>query len=396
MEVVGGLQNEMEKELKQHGDLGLNDCVTDEEKNFLDLVEHVTWSEEEINKLNEPTSEQEILRILKNETNLDSAPGEDGLTARFMLILWEFESYRWLYVKFLNYTRFSSTFRNRNNIGIMVIKNKKSQSIEYDKKRKLTKINKDSNIGNGKVWTNRMREIVLPKILPINQFNCQKTVNIIDEIREIRDVNLDLLKEGKDGTILSIDFNNAFRSISLRWFNLVMKKFQVPASFLNWFWRMYENLGIIIVVNSCKSDILKVKRGFMEGHPASMAAFVTALIPLMIKIDNSIAGLKVHGQVHKCKLFADDLKVFLIHLNKVDLIEDFIGKFEHVSGVLLHRDSIREKCQALPFGKHKDYKDWNKWPWITVKGTIKVVNTELAVKNGFLELHKSFGYKWTI
>ena len=95
-------------------------------------------------------------------------------------------------------------------------------------------------------------KIILPKVLPLNQLNCQEEVNIIDEIWEIKTVNLDLLNRGreKNGTILSLDFNNAFRSISLRWLYLIMKKLNIPEPFREWFWKMYENLGIIIVINS--------------------------------------------------------------------------------------------------------------------------------------------------
>ena len=185
--------------------------------------------------------------------------------------------------------------------------------------------------------------------------------------------------------------------------------FSGPDSFLDWFWRMYKNLGIMKVVNSCKSDVLEVRRGFMEGHPASMAAFVTSLIPLMIRIDDKLTGLEVREKRHKCKLFADDLKVFLNDLNEINHVEDIICKFEHISGVALHRDPDREKCQALPFGQHQDYDGWSRWPWITVKNTIKVVgavfsnesdihklNTELAVKNIYFEVHKAYGFKGSI
>ena len=104
------------------------------------------------------------------------------------------------------------------NVGIMTVKNKKLQSIGYNKKRKLTKLNKDTNLGHGKVWSNRFKDIIISKVLPNTQFNCQKSINIIDEIMQIRDINMFLLgsKEQKDGTILSIDFKDAFRSISLR------------------------------------------------------------------------------------------------------------------------------------------------------------------------------------
>ena len=234
--VVEGIQNEMKKELRWYGEKDMDDLNSEEEEEFLRELEDVSWTEEETFQLNKPTTEEEVLNILKYETNLDSAPGEDGMTSRCILTFWKYSSFRWLYIKYLNFSRFSLNFENKNNVGVMVVKNKKSQSIDYDKKRKLMKINKDSNVGNGKVWSNRMKKIILPKILPRNQFNCQEDVNITDEIREIRDVNLYLQEGRKDGTILSIDFNNAFRSISLRWFNIVMKKFKVPEHFLRWFW----------------------------------------------------------------------------------------------------------------------------------------------------------------
>ena len=114
----------------------------------------------------------------------------------------------------------------------MTIKNKKVQSNLYEKKRKLTKVNKESNLGLGKVWTNRLKKYIIPKVLPKTQFNCQPDINIVDELRDIRDVNNYLLGEDVnnqvDGTILSIDFKDAFRSVSHRWFYLVMKKLGVP------------------------------------------------------------------------------------------------------------------------------------------------------------------------
>ena len=45
----------------------------------------------------------------------------------------------------------------------MTIKNKKQQSNLYEKKRKLPKVNKESNLGNGKVWTNRFKKLVYLK-----------------------------------------------------------------------------------------------------------------------------------------------------------------------------------------------------------------------------------------
>ena len=73
----------------------------------------------------------------------------------------------------------------------------------------------------------------------------------------------------------------------------------------------------------------------------------------------------------------------------------------------MHRDPSRDKCQALPFGRHREY---NEWPgWVSVKNKIKVVgaffsnnecidklNTENVSKAFYYALQKSFGVKGTI
>ena len=53
-----------------------------------------------------------------------------------------------------------------------------------------------------------------------------------------------------------------------------MKRIGLPESFVAWFWTLYNELTVEIRVNGCRSDRIKVERGFMEGHPPSMAAFV--------------------------------------------------------------------------------------------------------------------------
>ena len=412
-EVVKAIERKMQEELTVFSGPEGEEPATDEEKRFLDLIPETTWTEEEKKILTGPTTEEEIEGILNYEVDMDSSPGEDGITFRFIKSFWKFSSYKYLYLRFLNYTREIKEMGYENNIGVMVVKNKNVQSIEYDKKRKLTKINKDSNMGHGKVWTNRMKKIILPKILPKCQFNCQDDLNIVDEVREIRSVNQFLLGNEEfgqiNGTILSIDFNNAYRSTSLRWFNLVMRKFNIPTEFIEWFWTMYRKLGVMVVINRYKSDILQVKRGFMEGHPPSMAAFVVSIIPLMKALELVVSGITTpDDQVHKVKVFADDLKLFLSNLKEVKECYNVIEGFENIAGLKMHRDPARGKCQALPFGRHVEYDDWPEW--ISVRESIKVVgiiftnererfetlNTDLVVQNFYNALQKVLGMRGTI
>ena len=257
-----------------------------------------------------------------------------------------------------------------------------------------------------------IKEIILPRILLRNQFNCQSEVNIVDEIREIRTVNRHLLGDENtgqiNGTICSIDFRDAFRSVSLRWFNLVMQKLGFPESIRNWFWAMYKNLHIVIVINRCKSEKIKNERGFLEGHPPSMVGFVISLIPMMVALEEVMSGIITRdGKCHKIKLFADDLKGFFGEIQEIDKVYDVICKFEKISGVVMHRDPKREKCVAIPFGDHRKYQDWPEW--VTVKNQIKVVgaifsneknidklNSELVEKSFYCALQKSYGVLGTI
>ena len=408
--VVNAIEKKIAEEVNRHNNISVDAPATVEEEHFLAKLDKIELTNEEMQKLTGPVEEEEIEYILKTEVDLDSSPGEDGLTYRFIKKFWKWQEFRELYIGFLNYTREIKSMGVIDNIGIMTVKNKKGQSSEYNKKRKLTKLNKDTNLGHGKIWSNRFKDIIIPKILPCTQFNCQKNVNIIDEISQIRDVNRFLLgnKEQNDGTILSIDFKDAFRSISLRWFYLVMERIKVPVVFIDWFKMMYKDLFIYVVINRYRSEKIYVKHGFMEGHPPSMAAFVVSLIPLMNTLEEEITGIvTTDNRIHKIKLFADDLKLFVSKLDDIDKAESIIKKFENVSGLVMHRDPSRGKCQALPFGKHRSFTGWPSW--ITVKNEVKIVgamfsnrgeldklNGNLVSKCFFDFLHKSYGVKGTI
>ena len=124
-EVVKGIQKKMDEELKAFSGLEKEDEITEEERSFLELIPETYWTEEEKEYLIGPTKEEEIEEILNFEVDLDSSPGEDGITFRFIKMFWRFQSYRYMYLKFLNYTREIKEMGEEKNIGIMVVKKQK-------------------------------------------------------------------------------------------------------------------------------------------------------------------------------------------------------------------------------------------------------------------------------
>ena len=139
-----------------------------------------------------------------------------------------------------------------------------------------------------------------------------------------------------------------------------------------------------------------------------MAAFVVSLIPMMLVLGEKLKGLTTpDDKNHKYKMFADDLKLFLKDTEELNVAYDVICNFEIVSGLVMHRDVTRDKCQALCFGAHRVVENWPEL--ISVKNTVKLVgglfsniesfekiNSELVSKCFYDALHKAYGIRGTV
>ena len=376
IQILEGLEQKIKREVEDF-DLNMDDEVTEKELDFLREMDVLRMTEAEKENVIGSVSEKECEEIFKHQVNLDSSPGPDGCTYRlFYLLFRKVSVFKGIFVKMVNWTRKENSLGCLENLGVMKIINKKRFSEEYDGKRKLTVINKDISF-IGKIWTNRFRENVLTKILPKTQYNCQEDINVVDENRDIRDVVRHLRGDDddgneKDGTLVAIDFRDAFRSVLLRWFKLVLDFLEVPIQFRKWFWAMYEGLAIIIVVNGAKSAKIHIRRGFMEGHPPSMPAFVTAIIPLLVFLERNMKGITLsNGMTKKIFSFADDMKLMLREPEEIHKIFKIICKFQDVSGLSMHLDPKRGKCQALNFGSHRNYTDWP--AWLNIKEVVNIL-----------------------
>ena len=103
---------------------------------------------------------------MTHEVDLDSSPGEDGITYRLLRKLIEIPSFLKCLVKMLDHIRENKNMGYLENLGIMKLLNKKLPSENYIKKRKLTMVNKSENSLSGMIWTKRLKKIILPQVLP--------------------------------------------------------------------------------------------------------------------------------------------------------------------------------------------------------------------------------------
>ena len=409
-DISNGVHQVMTEELSSFGGPEDEDEVSEEEKYFLEFVEELTLSAEEIQELTKPIEGDEIETIF-DKVDPDSSPGEDGITYRMLKCFWQWESFQSLFLEFCNFVKDTGNFGHVKNLGVMVLKNKGGHSIDYNKKRKITKVNKDSNLGLGKVWVNRFMAVLSEKVIPKSQFLCRLDANIVDELRDLRNINLHLKGINGaelDGSLLSIDFKNAFRSLSWRWILLVMKKSGVPVQFVEWLKAMYDRLGITIVINGWQSDIILNRRGLMEGHSPSMQIYCWSSGPLLKALDSKLSGIKTWDlTIHRTKSLADDLKICIQDPREVTAVDNTIQRFEGVSGLILHRDVARKKCNVLSFGSHRGFTQWPLWVNRVTKtkiiggifssdGNIEHLNSIELQRNTLSKIYGSMGLRGTL
>ena len=113
-------------------------------------------------------------------------------------------------------------------------------------------------------------------------------------------------------------------------------------------------------------------RGFMEGHPPSMLCYCISTMPFILALNKSLIGINIrHERILKSRSFADDTKIFLTYPREIYKAVNVIEKFEFVSGVSMHRNKAKKKCNILTFGDHSKFQNWP--DYFNVTNKMKVI-----------------------
>ena len=187
-----------------------------------------------------------------------------------------------------------------------------------------------------------------------------------------------------------------------------MKHIGVPKDFIAFFWNLYKDLGIKISVNQIGSGIIYNKRGFAEGSAPSMAAYVISTISLLKALEEQLEGIRLpDNRLMKVFSFADDQKIALQNSDEIKKVQDMVIRFEKVSGLMLHRDVTRKKCNIISFGNHRNCNDWPDWvnqvqktkiigAYFVNEGNLEWENS-VYVKNKCLQkINENWGLKGTL
>ena len=236
----------------------------------------------------------------------------------------------------------------RNALVIVILKPGKSPT-KCDSYRPISLINSDAKI-IAKVLARRL-EKYLPLLSDPDQNGFVKGRQAFHSIRRVLNI-IHEKTETPDTAVLSLDAEKAFDRVEHRYLLDVLARFGFGSYFSNWIKVLYNNSVASVTTNNILSKPFNLSRGTRQGCPLSPLLFVLAVEPLAIAIRNnqSITGIKIYNTEHKIGLFADDIVVFLSHLERsIHNLFDTIQAFSSFSGY-----KVNESKSAILFLKYSE------------------------------------------
>ena len=129
----------------------------------------------------------------------------------------------------------------------------------------------------------------------------------------IYDIPFETKQQEIPGLLLSVDFQQAFDSVSWKFIAKTLDYFNVGPSFKKSIKTFQNGSESCILQNGHMSDYFCLQRGGRQGDPISPYLFILCaeVLSHMIRKDSSINGIVIQNNEFKLSQYADDTQIFL-------------------------------------------------------------------------------------
>ena len=282
----------------------------------------------------------ELAEALKNMKN-SKTPGNDGFTAEFFKFFWiDLKMY---ILNSLNYGYKTGSLSITQKQGIITCLPKPNKSPFYLKNwRPISLLNVIYKLASS-VIASRLKK-VLHKLVHDDQKGFISGRFIGENIRIIYEILFETKQQEIPGLLLSVDFQQAFDSVSWKFIAKTLDYFNFGPSFKKWIKIFQNGSESCILQNGHMSDYFCLQRGCRQGDPISPYIFILCaeILSHMIRKDTNIRGIVIKNKEFKLSQYADDTQIFLdgeeISLRKT--LQN-LHLFYRMSGLKINVDKTR-------------------------------------------------------
>ena len=222
----------------------------DDHIDFLNSIELKQLSSVDFDEMKKPLTLDEVGRALHAMKN-NKSPGSDGFPA-------EFYKYFWVDLKYIVMRMLRSCYEScvmppslQEGIIILIPKNGKPRN-QINSFRPITLLNTSYKILSASI-ANRYKRVI-SKLVDPTQSGFIKGRFIGDNTRLMSDIIAYLKDERKFGMFLALDIEGAFNSVSWKFINIALSKYNLPSEIIRWFNVMNEGACARVLYNGYLSE----------------------------------------------------------------------------------------------------------------------------------------------
>ena len=313
---------------------------------FLSNIPDYKMSFEYFQMLDKPITLTELYTALSS-MKLDKSPGEDGLTVEFYRTFWP--QIGDLVFKSIQNAYLSGTLSHSQRRGILRLLPKHEKDLlQVRNWRPITLLNVDYKLLS-KALALRLQDI-LPDLVDTDQRGFVKNRYIGDNIMEIYSVIAQAEENQDTASLLLLDIEKAFDSVSWTYLRKVLDYYSFPDSYIRWVEVLYHGKEIRVLNNGHVSGAIRPTRSLAQGCGLSPILFVLVIetLALAIRSNINIQGIACGKVQKKLGLLADDVIVAVQH-NEITL--ETLLHVLHDFAIVSNLGINQEKSLLVPIGR---------------------------------------------
>ena len=264
-----------------------------------------------------PVSKDELFDAVMT-LKTGKCPGADGLSVLFYRKFWKdiVDPLYEMYMHSLLGGKLCASGR-RGLINLIPKKSKNEQELRNW--RPIVLLNYDFKIWS-KMVANRLE--LATDIISKQQTGFIKNRSIFSNIKRTMEIVLHHKRTGRPGLIMSIDYEKCFDRVEFNSIKKAFRFFGFGEDFIQIMFLLFSNLELCTTSNGFVSRVFPKGRGTNQGCCASplIFCFCGEIMAHLIRENDKIRGLDVHGVRSILSQFADDTAAFL-NFDKISVSE---------------------------------------------------------------------------